>query len=284
MKLILRWKDPVPKFYQIIWPTWYTVNQRASQVAWVIKNPPASTGDMRDMGSIPGLGRSPGGGLGNPLQYSCLKNSTDRASRPATVQRLANSLFTRMHSSTNQSKQCFLKQPLNPLQCYVSVDSRHWEEKRQILSSLSSDSHCSQTEHKGCVCVCVCVRERARAREREREREREGESEEEQGRGDPALGHERINDRIMSSAESVREKRAEPFHTNRARGRGTKDAWMQSPEERESKHGTGRAGIWRRLLLLRPPNQLAMLVLSQAGSRQRPQGPFHWLSGGCHPW
>ena len=146
MKLILRWKDPVPKFYQIIWPTWYTVNQRASQVVWVVKNPPASTGDMRDVGSIPGLGRSPGGGLGNPLQYSCLKNSTDRASRPATVQRLANSLFTHMHTSTNQSKQCFLKQPLNPLQCYISMDSRHWEEKRQILSSLSSDSHCSQTD------------------------------------------------------------------------------------------------------------------------------------------
>ena len=67
-----------------------------------------------------------------------------------------------------------------------------------------------------CVCVCVC--------ERERERERERETEEEQGRGDPALGHERINDRIMSSAESVREKRAEPFHINRARGKGTKDA------------------------------------------------------------
>ena len=40
----------------------------------MVKNPPANTGDMRDMGSIPGLGRSPGGGHGNPLQNSCLKN------------------------------------------------------------------------------------------------------------------------------------------------------------------------------------------------------------------
>ena len=38
------------------------------------KNPPANAGDARDMGSIPGLGRSPGEGCGNPLQYSCLEN------------------------------------------------------------------------------------------------------------------------------------------------------------------------------------------------------------------
>ena len=46
----------------------------ASQVAKVVKNPPANVGDIRDSGSIPGLGRSPGGGNGNPLQYSCLEN------------------------------------------------------------------------------------------------------------------------------------------------------------------------------------------------------------------
>ena len=40
----------------------------------VVKNPPASTGDTRDTGSVPGLGRCPGGGHGNPLQYSCLDN------------------------------------------------------------------------------------------------------------------------------------------------------------------------------------------------------------------
>ena len=46
----------------------------ASQVALVVKNLPANAGDIRDMGSIPGLGRCPGGGNGNPLQYSCLEN------------------------------------------------------------------------------------------------------------------------------------------------------------------------------------------------------------------
>ena len=49
-----------------------------SQVALVVKNLPASAGDIRDVGSIPGWGRSPGGGHGNPLQYSCLENPMDK--------------------------------------------------------------------------------------------------------------------------------------------------------------------------------------------------------------
>ena len=51
---------------------------RASQVTLVVKNPPANAGDVRDMGSIPGPGRPPGEGNGNPLQHSCLENPTDR--------------------------------------------------------------------------------------------------------------------------------------------------------------------------------------------------------------
>ena len=43
----------------------------------MVKNLPASAGDVRDLGSIAGLGRSPGGGHGNPLQYSCLENLMD---------------------------------------------------------------------------------------------------------------------------------------------------------------------------------------------------------------
>ena len=44
----------------------------------MVKNLPANAGDTGDMGSIPGSGRSPGGGHGSPLQYSCLENPTDR--------------------------------------------------------------------------------------------------------------------------------------------------------------------------------------------------------------
>ena len=74
---------------------------RASQVALVGKNPPASAGDIRDMGSVPGLGRSPGGGHGNPLQYSCLENLLDREVWPATVHRVAESDTTLTHLSTH---------------------------------------------------------------------------------------------------------------------------------------------------------------------------------------
>ena len=44
----------------------------------VVKNPPVNAGDARDLGSIPGSGRSPGEGNGNPLQYSCLENPMNR--------------------------------------------------------------------------------------------------------------------------------------------------------------------------------------------------------------
>ena len=49
-------------------------HELASQVALMVRNLPANAGDERDTGSISGLGRSPGGGHGNPLQYSCLEN------------------------------------------------------------------------------------------------------------------------------------------------------------------------------------------------------------------
>ena len=47
----------------------------SAQVALVVKNPPVNAGDIRKARPIPGSGRSPGGGHGNPLQYSCLENS-----------------------------------------------------------------------------------------------------------------------------------------------------------------------------------------------------------------
>ena len=58
---------------------------RASQVVLVLENLPAKAGDMREMGSIPGLGRSLE--KGNPLQYSCLGNPMDRGAWRATVHR-----------------------------------------------------------------------------------------------------------------------------------------------------------------------------------------------------
>ena len=63
----------------------------ASQVMLVVKNPPANAGDIRDAGSVSGLGRSPEGGHGNPLQYSCLENPLDKWTWQAIVHRVAKS-------------------------------------------------------------------------------------------------------------------------------------------------------------------------------------------------
>ena len=57
----------------------------------MVKNLPANAGDTGDAGSIPGSGRSPGLGHGNPLQYSCLENLMDRGGWWATVHRVAKS-------------------------------------------------------------------------------------------------------------------------------------------------------------------------------------------------
>ena len=63
-------------------------------MALVVKNLLAHAGDIKDTGSIPGSGRSPGGVLGNPLQYSCLENSMDRGAWQATIHGVAESDMT----------------------------------------------------------------------------------------------------------------------------------------------------------------------------------------------
>ena len=55
----------------------------------MVKNPPENAGDIRDLGSIPGLRRFPGGGHGNPLQCACLENPVDRGAGEGTVHRVA---------------------------------------------------------------------------------------------------------------------------------------------------------------------------------------------------
>ena len=74
-------------------------------VMLVVKNPPANAGDIRDAGSVPGLGKSPGGGHGSPLQCSCLENPLDRgvwcglqSMESQTVQHNRSNLATNMHA------------------------------------------------------------------------------------------------------------------------------------------------------------------------------------------
>ena len=82
----------------------------ASYGALVVKNLPANAGDIRDVGSVPGLGRSPGEEHGNPLQYSCLENPMDRGAWWAAVHKVAKSqtrlkwLSVHMHTWTTHSR------------------------------------------------------------------------------------------------------------------------------------------------------------------------------------
>ena len=57
----------------------------------MVNNPPVNAGDLRDAGSVPGSGRSPAGGNGNPLQYSCLENPMDRGAWQAIVHEVTKS-------------------------------------------------------------------------------------------------------------------------------------------------------------------------------------------------
>ena len=60
----------------------------------MVKNPPANAGDAGDLGSMPGLGRAPGGGQGNPFPYSCLENPMDRGAWQVTAHGVAQSHTT----------------------------------------------------------------------------------------------------------------------------------------------------------------------------------------------
>ena len=73
----------------------------------MVKNLPANAGDIRDSGLTPGLGRSPGGGHGNPLQYSCLENPIDRGAWQAIVYgvtRVGHHLVTKHHPQSIHGK------------------------------------------------------------------------------------------------------------------------------------------------------------------------------------
>ena len=83
--------------------------KRVSQVVLVVKNLPANAADVRDKGSIPGLGRSPGEGNGYPLQYCCLENPMDRGAWRATVYRVAQSHMQLKRLSTHTCHRLRLK-------------------------------------------------------------------------------------------------------------------------------------------------------------------------------
>ena len=87
----------------------------ASQVVLVVKNPPANAGDLRDGVLISGLGRSPGGGHGNPLQYSCLENPMDRGICWAIIHRVSKSQTRLKRLNTHTGVSCTAS-PTRPVQ------------------------------------------------------------------------------------------------------------------------------------------------------------------------
>ena len=113
------------------WILYYLSHQgRASQVALVVKNPPANAEAARDTGSISSSGRSPGEGHGNPLQYSCLEYLMERGTWWATVHRVTRSrtqlkrLGMHTHTETQYTGFCWA----------ISRQKRHQHNKNRFVS------------------------------------------------------------------------------------------------------------------------------------------------------
>ena len=113
----------------------------------VVKNPSASAGDTKDMGLIPGSGRSPGGGNGNPLQYSCLGKPTDRGAWRAAVHGVAKE--SDMTQRLNNSPPGITPEFLGPF-------SKGWHP--QELRSSHSEGWNFLKSFKSSATNCVCVK------------------------------------------------------------------------------------------------------------------------------
>ena len=99
-------------------------SRRVSHLALVVRNPPANARDVRDAGSIPGWGRSSGGGHGSPLQYSCLEHPVDRGAWQAAVRGVAKSR-TGLSDNTFQVSQW---QSICPSMQDIQLQSLGWED------------------------------------------------------------------------------------------------------------------------------------------------------------
>ena len=114
----------------------------ASQVVLVVKYPPANAGDIRDVGSIPGLGRSSGGGHGNPLQYSCLENPMDRGAWWAIVHGIAKTwteeeLKSLLMKVKQESEKVVLKLNIQKTKIMASSPITSWEIDGETVETVS---------------------------------------------------------------------------------------------------------------------------------------------------
>ena len=149
------------------WSCWNTmflgipggpVVRGASWVELVVKNAAANAGHERDSGSIPGWGRSPGGGHGNPLQYSCLENPTDiRGSWWATLHRVAKSQtqlkWLSTHAHTRGQNSALPPCSFLPLLLFFSM----YGNRAHSVSRISAQMLWSKWSQNSPFCVCVSV-------------------------------------------------------------------------------------------------------------------------------
>ena len=114
----------------------------------VVKNLPANAGDAGDVGLIPGSGRSPGGGNGNPLQYSCLENPMDRGAWWATAHGVTQSqACLPTHAHEKQASPSHGKGPDRPSACVSGLLQRQLQqEEAGVLQTVST--RCTARPHR----------------------------------------------------------------------------------------------------------------------------------------
>ena len=115
------------------------------------KNPPVNAGGLRGVGLIRGLGRSPEGGHGNPLQDSCLENSTDRGAWPAIVRDVSKSQIQLKRLSTHKHLT-----PCDPLNCILPGSSDHEISQERILELVAISFSRGSFQPRNWTCVsCI---------------------------------------------------------------------------------------------------------------------------------
>ena len=113
------------------------LGRQASRVALVVKNPLASAGDVRDAGSVPGSGRSLGGGNGNLLQYSCLGNPMDRGALWATVHGVSKTQTWLSTHTHNFPSILFTEEiVLSPLITLATLSNVSWPYMQEFISGF----------------------------------------------------------------------------------------------------------------------------------------------------
>ena len=124
-----------------------------TQMLLMVMNPPASAGDARDVSSIPGLGRSPGGGHGNPLQYSCLENPMDRGAWQATVHGVEKSRTQLKRLSTHVTPSTSCVSGRNPFTFVSSSLERFWFFFKYLPLSISVKMIFVNYSEQSLVCI-----------------------------------------------------------------------------------------------------------------------------------